>query len=256
VNPNANGGNNGGSSTGGQPPKTSSGVNPGNNGGQGNNGGSSTGGQPPKTSSGVNPGNNGGQGNNGGSSTGGNKGSGNGGNTPFTSTGGSSTGGTTPFTSTGGNGGSSTGGNNGSSGNNGGSSTGGLSSGGIPFVDPNLPSMQIGALRDSGNIGGKDRVIQVKEPSDFTAEKNITFVYQLPEDTFIHSDPEGRIQVEVRIRNADALVPLPRWVTFDNGLLQIKGVVPAEVSDDVIFHAIGLDQWGGEASTDIRLKIK
>jgi len=119
-----------------------------------------------------------------------------------------------------------------------------------------LPSMQIDALRDSGNFGGKDPVIQVKETPDVTVEKNVIFIYQLPEDTFIHSDPEARIVVEMLVRNADALVPLPRWVTFDNGLLQIKGVVPAEVSDELIFHAIGRDQWGGEASTDIRLKIK
>ena len=105
-------------------------------------------------------------------------------------------------------------------------------------------------------FGLGDDVIQVKQPPSAVANTGTMFVYQFPEDTFVHSNPEGKITTIVRQKTGDALRELPSWMNYDAGLLQVRGVVPSDAPETITLVATGRDQWGGEVSTEVQIQIR
>ena len=101
-------------------------------------------------------------------------------------------------------------------------------------------------------------VIQVKRPPSYemAANQGSLLVYQFPENTFVHSNPEGRIAMEVRMKAEEGLTNLPDWLAFDPNLKQVKGMVPANPPKSILLRAIGRDQWGGEVFTDVEIQIR
>ena len=101
-------------------------------------------------------------------------------------------------------------------------------------------------------------VIQVKRPPSYemAANQGSLLVYQFPENTFVHSNPEGRIAMEVRMKAEEGLTNLPDWLAFDPNLKQVKGMVPENPPKSILLRAIGRDQWGGEVFTDVEIQIR
>ncbi len=72
----------------------------------------------------------------------------------------------------------------------------------------------------------------------------------------MHSNPEGKITTIVRLKSGDTLRELPGWLTYDAGLLQVRGLVPDNSPSKIELVATGRDQWGGEVSTEIEIQIR
>jgi len=126
----------------------------------------------------------------------------------------------------------------------------------VPWININQPVMSAGQKDADAAIGGDSRFIQVKDPENMETKPGVQFVYTLPEDTFIDSDPDGVITVQMRIKEAGVIKDLPNWLTFDNTMMQVRGVVPSDAADLYILRAIGRDQWGNEAAAEFEVRVR
>jgi hypothetical protein len=79
-----------------------------------------------------------------------------------------------------------------------------------------------------------------------------TFIYQLPEDTFQHTDPTAEITISVEMVDGSTL---PAWIQYDEQELSIIGKKPEGSGLDVIeIKLIGRDQFGDSAETIVRIQ--
>ena len=98
-------------------------------------------------------------------------------------------------------------------------------------------------------------MIQVKEIPQVVLEGPLqrTFVYQVPLDTFTHSNPDAKLRYSATMEDGR---PLEAWLDFDSKQLQFMGTVPSNVVNTVKVIVKAFDQFGSEASTPLTLVFK
>jgi filamentous hemagglutinin family protein len=92
--------------------------------------------------------------------------------------------------------------------------------------------------------------IAVEELGTLEIRERSAIQFTLPADTFRHSDPNAAIMISVTAADGS---PLPEWLSYDATSETLTGVPPQDFKGmDVTF--IARDEFGGEASTTIRLR--
>jgi hypothetical protein len=86
------------------------------------------------------------------------------------------------------------------------------------------------------------------EPVDLSQD---TFIYQVSEDTFQHTDPTAEITISVEM--IDGAI-LPAWLLYDDKELRIIGRRPENGPDIIEIKLIGKDQFGDSAETIVRIQ--
>ena len=104
-----------------------------------------------------------------------------------------------------------------------------------------------------GNIGST-AVIVSKElpPLRLVTNAPTEFSYQVPADTFRHSEPGTPLAYSVQLVNGNAL---PSWVTFDGGRQRFSGVLPTGQSAVIDVRIQVRDPMGNQASTLLRIEL-
>ena len=104
-------------------------------------------------------------------------------------------------------------------------------------------------LRDVPSLTGG--FIDVK-PLVITAAEARMLIYQVPQDTFIHSNPEAIIQLTVRMADGS---PLPAWMSFDPINKEVSCNPPKGIKGE--FHVIVMakDQYSGKAQTELKILV-
>ena len=104
---------------------------------------------------------------------------------------------------------------------------------------------------------GKNDVIQVKKPPSFDLDTNKgnLLIYQLPEDTFNHSNPDAKLSITIKLNDGERITELPNWIEYNDDLKQIKGVVPNNEISSIKLRAIARDERGNETHTDISISL-
>jgi filamentous hemagglutinin family protein len=104
---------------------------------------------------------------------------------------------------------------------------------------------------------GKNDVIQVKKPPSFDLDTNKgnLLIYQLPEDTFNHSNPDAKLSITIKLNDGERIKELPNWIEYNDDLKQIKGVVPNKEISSIKLRAIARDERGNETHTDISISL-
>ena len=123
-----------------------------------------------------------------------------------------------------------------------------LSKAKIEYGETDIPLTSI----DDGGAGVDD-VIQTKEPPLFKSKRGTRFVYQIPEDTFIHSDPNAELTIDAKMKDGS---PLESWMSFDQGKMQISGEIPMNHSSNIEVEVLAYDQSGDEAMVEVMIEVK
>jgi hypothetical protein len=98
---------------------------------------------------------------------------------------------------------------------------------------------------------GEERNIIARElePVDLYQD---TFIYQVSEDTFQHTDPTAEITISVEMVDGSTL---PAWIQYDEQELSIIGRRPEGTVLDIIeIKLIGRDQFGDSAEAIVRIQ--
>ena len=84
-----------------------------------------------------------------------------------------------------------------------------------------------------------------------TVEAN-AFIYPVPQDTFTHSDAKATILLTASMPDG---APLPNWMAFDPVKKVVTGVPPNGVNGEFTVIVTAHDQFGGEAKTELKIKV-
>jgi hypothetical protein len=79
------------------------------------------------------------------------------------------------------------------------------------------------------------------------------FVYQVPEDSFRHSQPGVPLNYEANVDNGGTL---PNWIRFDAAKMQILGTKPQDGVGNINVRIRARDASGNEASTVVRITFE
>jgi hypothetical protein len=97
-------------------------------------------------------------------------------------------------------------------------------------------------------------VIQSRELPKVSLNSSSTegFVYQVPEDSFRHSQPDTALTFEARSDQGDVL---PNWIRFDSGKMQLSGTKPEDGSQGIAVRIFARDPAGNQASTVVQIEF-
>lgn len=131
------------------------------------------------------------------------------------------------------------------------------SSGAVPSGSGSLALMPVESgvdllawLPDTGMPAGG--FISVTEMQPLSLRAGVPFSFQLPPDTFVHSDPAAALRFSARVAGGGAL---PAWIQFDAVRLRFAGTSPPGVQQlDVIVYAFDKDNH--RAQTDVILDFR
>ena len=105
-------------------------------------------------------------------------------------------------------------------------------------------------LNEDNFEGGDERNIIARELEAVELYSD-TFIYQVSDDVFKHTDPAAEITVSVEMADGS---PLPTWLQYDVQEKRIIGNRPTSGPIVLEIKLIGRDQFGDSAETVVRIK--
>jgi hypothetical protein len=105
-------------------------------------------------------------------------------------------------------------------------------------------------VNDDTFEGGDERNIIARELEAVELYSD-TFIYQVSDDVFKHTDPAAEIVVSVEMSDGS---PLPSWLRYDAPEKRIIGNRPTSGPILLEIKLIGRDQYGDSAETVVRIQ--
>jgi len=105
-------------------------------------------------------------------------------------------------------------------------------------------------VNDDTFEGGDERNIIARELEAVELYSD-TFIYQVSDDVFKHTDPAAEIEVSVEMSDGS---PLPSWLRYDAPENRIIGNRPTSGPILLEIKLIGRDQYGDSAETVVRIQ--
>jgi hypothetical protein len=107
-------------------------------------------------------------------------------------------------------------------------------------------------FEQGGDDDGGISLLVVGSPTDQLALVDVTRSFQVPENTFQHTDPDERLSYEATQANGE---PLPNWIVFDPETLTFSSTAPVGAEGVYELSVIARDSAGNEAEASFRLVV-
>jgi hypothetical protein len=108
-----------------------------------------------------------------------------------------------------------------------------------------------GFIETGANTGAGLQAIP--DLGDFNAQAGQTLRIALPTSTFVHSERNVQVSVEVRLSNGR---PLPNWLRFDPVTGTLTGQPPRGLSQKLSLEIIARDDKGNRASSHLDIEVR
>ncbi|HBN15638.1 MAG TPA: hypothetical protein DD407_11425 [Pseudohongiella sp.] len=113
------------------------------------------------------------------------------------------------------------------------------------------PAVSLIAGATSGASGSSALILGI-EPQNRLLDAGTTISFNVPEGTFLHSDPAASVQLEASMSDG---APLPGWLQFDSEQGVFTGQAPEGTNASFEIEVIARDSNGSEAAATFTLII-